>query len=181
MKKALIFLLIFFILLAAVAFILNLLGIVPIAEIATDLLERIPFITTIQELREENELLQLKLEVLEYELEEVMEKYRDLERQKEYVDLEQDERVQEITRLEGMVRELERALTFREERLDSLIGIYREMDPEDVASILVNLDDPIIIQVLTSLRASDAADILTYIPSERAATISRDIFMEEGR
>lgn len=181
MKKALIFLVIFFILLAAIVFVLNFLGIIPVGELVNDLLARVPFITTFQELREENDLLQLKVEVLEYELQQVLTAKGNLQTQMDYRDMELSRKIREISFLEERINELDRALTFREERLDHLIAIYREMKPEDVASILINLEDIMIIQILGRLRARDAAAILTYFPSQRAAVISRNIFQEEGR
>lgn len=181
MKKVLIFGIIFLILLSGILALLNFFGIIPLQEWGAEILERLPFITTFQELREENQLLELKLEVMEYELEEILSRYRDLETKLSQKELEEDRKIEEISFLEARVRELEGALTFREQRLANLLAIYREMDPEDVATIILNLEDLFIIEVLTSLRASDAADILSYFPAERAAIISRDIFNQEGR
>lgn len=181
MKKVLLFLGIFVILLTAAVFALNLVGILDVKDLGLTLLARIPYITTLQELQEENDLLRLKLDIYTQDLEEVLVEKEDLQRERQQKEMELEGKEQEIFRLKNQVAELQQAIIFKEERLDNLVAIYREMDPEDVASILLNLDDMMIIQVLTRLRAANAAAILSHIPSARAATISKDIFDEEGR
>lgn len=181
MKKVIIFLIIFLILSAIVVFVLNFFGILDIRELGESILERLPFVTTISQLQKENELLQLKVEILEEDLEKVLSEKKDLQTRMDYLDLDRNKKVAEISLLVNQLQDMRVSLAFKEERLESLISIYREMDPKNVASILTNLDDTIIIQVLTRLRPRDAAAILTHIPAERAAIISKDIFEEEGR
>lgn len=62
-------------------------------------------------------------------------------------------------------------------RVSKLARLYNEMKPEDAANIMENMDNDIVIAIFQRMDESQVSQILTNFDTERAATISRIMYV----
>lgn len=67
-----------------------------------------------------------------------------------------------------------------EENIAHLVTLYEQMRPEQLADVIENLDDTLVIQMLFQMDERRAAALLSALPPERAAKLSRTIAGERG-
>ncbi len=176
MRKILIFFLIFIVLAVGATVVLNLVGIIDLAEMGTNLLLRVPLFADYLQADEEIEYLELEISVLEEELEEAEDREREMQFRIQELEEELAAAEEENQSLEDEIDALQEALAFQEDRMEKMIDIYGHMDPERAAAILENLGDRVLVPLMMGLDAEQAAGILSNLPPDRAANISGEIF-----
>ncbi len=85
------------------------------------------------------------------------------------------EQADRIDKLEAEMASLEEEKMSEAERLDKLVRIYSEMDPEEAADIFGALDRDLALTLLKNLKEDQTAAILTNLSSEEAAAFSSDL------
>jgi flagellar motility protein MotE (MotC chaperone) len=88
-----------------------------------------------------------------------------------------EQRVQEkIDRLQQMQAQIDTALgkvdEQEEQRLQSLVRIYEAMKPQEAATILDKLDQPVLMQLVTRMKDRAVAAILPHLDGDRARTVT---------
>jgi flagellar motility protein MotE (MotC chaperone) len=88
-----------------------------------------------------------------------------------------EQRVQEkIDRLQQMQAQIDTALgkvdEQEEQRLQSLVRIYEAMKPQEAATILDKLEQPVLMQLVTRMKDRAVAAILPHLDGDRARTVT---------
>ncbi len=82
-------------------------------------------------------------------------------------------------RLEALERSVNQKLTKVDQaeaaRLSGLAKLYNGMKPEQVAKMMVKLDDKTIVAILPRMKSAQAAKILGMLPASRGARISKEM------
>ena len=68
-----------------------------------------------------------------------------------------------------------------EERLYNLAKIYEGVDPVQLAVVMANMDDSLVVAILQKMKSQKAGKILESMPVERAAKISSKLLAGENR
>jgi|SRR5690554_1264742 len=84
-------------------------------------------------------------------------------------------REETITTIGEELAELRAERYNQEERLEKLVNIYSQMEPEDAARIFSTLDEGLVTQLLMGLEDEQAARILSALSPEEAAAYSQSI------
>ncbi len=171
------FLYIFLILLVFIAgiWILNSFGVVSVKAWGEGLITSTPFLKEYVTTNEKYTQVSSTLDQLNKEIEEIKEERDNLQRQYRVAEKTIEEQGTRIEELEGELAVLSDNKLSKEERINKLVEIYEEMDPESAAEIFLSLDDDMVIDILTNLKAEKAAEILTSLPAEEAARYSKAI------
>ncbi|GAC1343981.1 MAG: hypothetical protein NVSMB18_20760 [Acetobacteraceae bacterium] len=92
------------------------------------------------------------------------------------------ERVQELAAMQAKLEQLESS---RRERDDTnwrgLVKTYETMRPRDAATILADMDGPVLLQVLDRMKEAKAAPILAALPPERARAATAQLAQWRSR
>lgn len=115
-------------------------------------------------------------EFLKIEKNRIYEKEKELELKEKELRL-LDARIQEqlnaLKELQASVEEkLSRIEAIREERINLLVKAISEMKPSKAAEMLVNMDKDMAVKVLSRLKSTQIASILSAMPPEKAAALS---------
>lgn len=85
-------------------------------------------------------------------------------------------RISELKDLEGVIRELLKKHSEEEQaRVDQLVSIYSTMKPKDAARIFNDLQMPILLTVIESMKERSAAAILAEMTPERANEVTTEL------
>jgi flagellar motility protein MotE (MotC chaperone) len=88
-------------------------------------------------------------------------------------------------RLEALERAVNQKLTKVDQaeaaRLSGLAKLYNGMKPEQVARMLVKLNDKTIVAILPRMKSAQAAKILGLLPASRGARISQEMITLSGK
>ena len=86
------------------------------------------------------------------------------------------ERLEELRALQGRLERTQQARSEREEAgIRQLVRVYEAMRPRDAATILDDLDMPILLQVLDRMREAKAAPVLAAMRPERARAATAEL------
>jgi len=86
------------------------------------------------------------------------------------------ERLEELRALQGRLQGEQRTRSDREEAgIRQLVRVYEAMRPRDAATILDDLDMPILLQVLDRMREAKAAPVLAAMRPERARAATAEL------
>ncbi len=171
MKK---YLYVFFVLIVFISgiWLLNNFGVVSVQAWGENIITSTPFLKEYVQTNEvytqvNNELEEIEIDYarLAQESEGII---RDLEEARKTIQ-QQDEKIEA---LEANLEQLEEDRYSQEERINRLVKIYGEMDPEEAARILTSLDDELVIQILLKMKEEKTAAILIELPTETAASYS---------
>ncbi|HVP07596.1 MAG TPA: hypothetical protein VMS71_07120 [Candidatus Acidoferrum sp.] len=66
------------------------------------------------------------------------------------------------------------------DRVTNLAKLYDGMDPTAVAKLMANLDDSIVVAIIPRMKQKNASEVLSLIPPQRAAKLSKDIITLAG-
>ena len=86
------------------------------------------------------------------------------------------ERLEELRALQGRLERTQQARSEREEAgIRQLVRVYESMRPRNAATILDDLDMPILLQVLDRMREAKAAPVLAAMRPERARAATTEL------
>ena len=75
----------------------------------------------------------------------------------------------------GLEKLLEQRKTAEDQDIQRLVNLYRNMKAGEAASILADLDMPIVVSIVMTMYERDAAPILAQMPKAAAQQITREI------
>lgn len=115
-------------------------------------------------------------EFLLLEKEKLMKKQRELEARERELKLLEKRVEEQINTLKQLSLEVEEKLNkisaIQDERLKLLAKAYSEMKPAKAAQQLVNMDKDMAVKILSQLKSSQVASILSAMPPEKAAVLA---------
>lgn len=76
------------------------------------------------------------------------------------------------TKLQGMLRQYDKE---QEDKLKSLVKIYESMKPKDAAQIFMELEMPVLLDVIERMREAKAAAILARLLPEKAKNVTSEL------
>ncbi len=86
------------------------------------------------------------------------------------------QRVEELSALQARLEALERERAAREEAgLRGLVKLYEGMRPRDAAAIFDELDMPVLLSIVDSMREAKAAPVLAAMRPERARALTAEL------
>ena len=154
---------------------MDLFGIISLKALGEEVIINTPFLKEYVATNEQYEEVlgrRQELELLVGELKEENEKLKnDLEQVQENI----KQKEEEVDILKEQLKFLEDFRQSREERLDRLVEIYSNMEPEAAAPIFISLEKQISLLLLSNLDEEHAARILTRLPPEKAAELSQEL------
>jgi flagellar motility protein MotE (MotC chaperone) len=85
-------------------------------------------------------------------------------------------RIEELKELEGVIKALLAEHSAQEQaRIDQLVSIYATMKPKDAARIFNDLDMPILLRVIETMKERSSAAILAEMTPERAKQVTTEL------
>lgn len=130
-------------------------------------------------LRDMEEALARERELLERERVALSAERRELEKEWERVRREYESIAKEREQLEYEWQALYEARSL-EQNIDRLIGLYEQMRPEQLALLVAEMDDVLVIRLLLEMDERQASALLARMDPERAGRLSRMIAGERG-
>ncbi len=92
-----------------------------------------------------------------------------------------DARQKQIDALDKQVSaKLQKYEQMSNDRVTNLAKLYDGMDPTAVAKLMANLDDSIVVAIIPRMKQKNASEVLSLIPPQRAAKLSKDIITLAG-
>ena len=87
-----------------------------------------------------------------------------------------NQQVEQLTALKaGLEKLLEQRKAAEDQDIQRLVNLYRNMKAVEAASILADLDMPIVVSIVMTMNERDAAPILAQMPKAAAQQITREI------
>jgi len=123
------------------------------------------------------------LDQLDKETQKYMKDHLDeIQRERRSLEVLRGELDQRIDKLSRLQKDLDQRLAIEDkqnqERIQNLVKIYQGMKPEQISALLWKLDEDIRYQVLERLKNKTISKILTLIPPEQAAEVTRRLLRE---
>ncbi|ACL70434.1 MotE family protein [Halothermothrix orenii] len=86
-----------------------------------------------------------------------------------------DERALAISNLQEELTKLSKDKLNHQEKVNKLVKIYSEMDPEEAARIVDSLDRELTLEILTNMKEDIVAEILVNLEPDKAAELTRQL------
>lgn len=173
MKKALVIIIIFIVFCGLTLTLLDVFGILSITGVVRESIETHPRIEPYLHTAEDRREFEEKITVLQGQLERVKGEKEEVERiNRSLEDL--VERYQErIDELEASLEESREEIEDRKERIRQIASIYSQMKPDQAATVLAELADDLVIELVLRWEDRFAARVLAEMDSERSARLTR--------
>ncbi len=92
-----------------------------------------------------------------------------------------DARQKQIDALDKQVSaKLQKYEQMSNDRVTNLAKLYDGMEPASVAKLMASLDDSIVVAIIPRMKQKNASEVLSLIPPQRAAKLSKDIITLAG-
>lgn len=115
-------------------------------------------------------------ELLLIEKKRLFERAKELEVKERELKLLEQKINEQMNALEELSKEVEEKLNkisaIRDERIKLLIKAYSEMSPRKAAEQLLNMDKEMAIKILSQLKSTQVASILSAMPPDKAANLA---------
>lgn len=172
MKKVLWGILAMILSIIVVAIGLQMFGIIDVKGIAINQIKKIPAAKEVIASQEIQEELETELEQKEKKINELTQENKKLENKLNSRESKLEDKQSTIEDLEQQLADLESQQQKRKNRIKKLVAMYQAMDAANVAQIITELKDDLVIRILQELEEEHAGDILSQLPPQEAARYS---------
>ncbi len=173
MKKALVIIIIFFVFCGLVLTLLDVFEIWSITGMVREAIETHPRIEHYLHAAEDRAESEEEITLLQSQLERAREEKEEIGRINRSMEDLLDRYQERIDELETNLEESWEEIEDREERIRQIARIYSQMKPDEAATVLTELDDDLVIELVLRWEDRFAARVLAEMDSQRSARLTR--------